>query len=565
MRFPTVRQDFEVDLELTNAEPPRFTILRQNTKHMDQCGTLNVHALERKFDLPSDLPDYRRRFRDFILRQVACHLGKDFVVSFYSTTPESKERRLLFDPLEPLTRMYLCDQKDALIRHMQEILGGTIYFRCSQKEPQQNLQFMLAYEDGRRVPFDEWSDGQKFNFYAGTLLALAEPEIVLIDEIENHLHPAYITRLLEMLREKPRQSILVTHHPHVIFSELSDAVFYMEQFGAGLSEPPSELRYEKLRDNLAPKRRIVSLEDQFDKISHTYRLFDNHDNQLMRLAVQLEDEAELVLCRALTGLFSYPPVQESRKKLPDTQAFQLLQRIRDLVGATRDRVVTLLDCGAGLGRLAHELEKVPQVHEGALEWLFWEPNTAYRLKLQDSLKTTHLRYRVLEALNGALSNSVDLCLLCNVLHELTIDEAAYLLATAVDKIFVKNGALVIMELYPLLSAEQYAVPYPETILLDVVLEAGMSADIVRFPVRNGLANAYCIMAHPVNFDKAMSVEIWTGALKTAWERLESQALANYSNRRNIQSFGQYRDMLQQMTTIASIGAWRKGLWKTLAN
>jgi energy-coupling factor transporter ATP-binding protein EcfA2 len=560
---PTKRRDFEIDVQLTSDEVPQVTLLRQNSQHMGQCGTVNLHTLERKLDLPNDLPDYRRRFRDFFLRQVGCHLGGSFVERFYATKPDSGERRLLFEPIEPIGCLYLCDQRDALVRRMQEVLGASLYFRCSQKAPQQILEFVLAYDDGSRVPFDEWSSGQKFNFYAGTLLALTKPDIVLLDEIENHLHPAYITRLLEALREGPRQSVLVTHHPHVIFSELVDAVFYMERSTVALPDPPIRLAYDKHRDKHSPTRRILALEDQFERISHAYKLFDSHDNQLMKLAVQLEGEAELMLCREITRLFTYPPMPSSARKLPDTQGFQLAQRVRDLLDPRgRECPLTILDCGAGLGRLAHELEKIPAGHQSTLEWIFWEPSTQFRQKLRAGLEGTSLKCRVLEALEEVPSNSVSLCLLCNVLHELTVEDAARLLSTAADKMLGNDGALVVMEIYPLLSAEKYAVPYPEQALLGILDSAGMSADSMRFPVGAGLASAYCLMARAVDLAKARDVDTWATAIQSAWDLLERQALSQYSNRRSIQSFVQYRDLLQQMTTIASIGAWRNHLWRS---
>lgn len=113
----------------------------------------------------------------------------------------------------------------------------------------------------------------------------------------------------------------------------------------------------------------------------------------------------------------------------------------------------------------------------------------------------------------------------------------------------------------LLSAEKYTVPYPESVLLDVFINARMSADVVRFSVRGGLASAYCILARPLDSSELPSSETVEVAFKKAWEQLERQALAQYSNRREVSTIGQYRQLLQQMTTISSIGAWQQGLWR----
>ena len=52
--------------------------------------------------------------------------------------------------------------------------------------------------------------------------------IVLFDEIENHLHPAYMSLLLSALKERSVQTIVSTHHPHLIFSDHADRVFFLD-------------------------------------------------------------------------------------------------------------------------------------------------------------------------------------------------------------------------------------------------------------------------------------------------------------------------------------------------
>ena len=222
---------------------------------------------------------------------------------------------------------------------------------------------------------------------------------MLIDEIENHLHPAYITKLLEALRARRLQSIIVTHHPHVIFSELVDAVFYMERRATALTSPPNQLKYLKHRDRRAPSRRVVSLADEFDKISYTYRLFDQHDNQLMRIALQLEGEADLSFYRAVMEVCSYPPVGATERGTPDTQTAQLAERISDLLEGVGP--VQILDFGAGFGRTAQELAKMPLNGRGNVQWLCWEPNLEHRAQLRTTLAATNIPHSVLNSLDEA--------------------------------------------------------------------------------------------------------------------------------------------------------------------
>jgi hypothetical protein len=527
---------------------------------MVQCGRLNLHVSEQKYELPEDLPDYRRKFRDFLLRQASPFLAGDLATRFAQTEPNSSERRALFAPLIPVDRLYRCDQGDPVVNHVQTVLGATLYFRCAQLAPQQLLEFVLAYDDGSRVPFDEWSEGQKFAFYVATLLQLAMPAIVLIDEIENHLHPAYMTQLLGSLRQRPMQALLVTHHPHVIFSELVDRVFYVERTAAAMRDPPAELAYDKHRDRHPPIRRIVSLEDKFSRITYTYRLFDRHDNRLLQLASQLQNESELELCRAVDEAFAYPPVGPTSGPAPDTQTQQLARRIADLSSPSTASQFSILDLGAGIGRIARELEKLPRRTDG-VRWMLWEPNLQYREALRTIVATAKAPSVVLGNIAEVPDASVNLTLIANVLHELTPEEAADLLRTAVQKMHPHDGGLVVLELYPLLAAERYAVPYPEGVLFDILVDAGLSADTVRFAIRGGLANAYCVLARPIDSLALPGKEVFLKLIKKAWKKMEKDALIQYSNRRNVQSFEDYRQVLQQMTTIASVGAWRAGVWR----
>lgn len=60
-RTPAGPRPFKIDLELTDEGPPSFALLRQNTRHMLQCGPLNLQIAESRYELPDDLPDYRLR------------------------------------------------------------------------------------------------------------------------------------------------------------------------------------------------------------------------------------------------------------------------------------------------------------------------------------------------------------------------------------------------------------------------------------------------------------------------------------------------------------------------
>jgi len=96
-------------------------------------------------------------------------------------------------------------------------------------------ELVLTFDDGRRVPFRDLSDGQRsmcalvgdlahrcaeLNPQLGLVAATETPGIALIDEIDLHLHPRWQRRVVDDLRRVfPRvQFFATTHSPFIIQS-----------------------------------------------------------------------------------------------------------------------------------------------------------------------------------------------------------------------------------------------------------------------------------------------------------------------------------------------------------
>lgn len=91
------------------------------------------------------------------------------------------------------------------------------------------MEFVLLAPDGRITTQSKWSDGQKSVFYLLLNLYYQNSGVIILDKIENHLHPTYISKILSIIRQSGRQCIVSTHHPHVIFSEYVDQIYYIEK------------------------------------------------------------------------------------------------------------------------------------------------------------------------------------------------------------------------------------------------------------------------------------------------------------------------------------------------
>lgn len=122
----------------------------------------------------------------------------------------------------------------------------------SELHVERNPQRMVVRKKGESLAVDQLSDGEKCVLAMVGDLArrlaivslesaqpLDEPAVVLIDEIDLHLHPGWERAVLPRLRRAfPKcQFIVTTHSPHVIATAPRESVIILEDFQA--YEPPT--------------------------------------------------------------------------------------------------------------------------------------------------------------------------------------------------------------------------------------------------------------------------------------------------------------------------------------
>jgi energy-coupling factor transporter ATP-binding protein EcfA2 len=272
-------------LEFTGPDKPRFIFLGNNSQHMGKVGQgIDPFVRPDKIGHPRDIPNYRPAAQALLFDMMEEH-APGLCERWASASLD--ERRKLLDAFPPVNPLFRCKQDHSVIVALQELLQGTLYFRRANAGGQILFEFLLTYDDAGPVPFGQWSDGQKMIFLVSMLLQHEATDVVLMDEIENHLHPERITKFLQLLRRARVQGIITTHHPHVLFSDQVDKAFFVEQVCKPLPNPPKELRREKPQDTVIPERHFTELRDDFDRIEHLYRLFDQHDQKLLRLSTQV--------------------------------------------------------------------------------------------------------------------------------------------------------------------------------------------------------------------------------------------------------------------------------------
>lgn len=150
---------------------------------------------------------------------------------YFSTHPRVANKKYfnttLFDPLAMLRdpRDWLADQKDHVFHAIVRALRSILSLRDDESIIKTNQRELLIKAHNKLTPVEQLSDGYKSLFIMSIdimrellnhwdNLEVAEA-IVLIDEIENHLHPRWKMRVMTALREAmPRvQFICTTHDP----------------------------------------------------------------------------------------------------------------------------------------------------------------------------------------------------------------------------------------------------------------------------------------------------------------------------------------------------------------
>lgn len=553
-----------LEIEPTPPAVRRLLMLGKAWHAKDKIGVVNLEQRQSGLALPQPLGDYRRTGLALLAAQMASHLE--------GVAPENAATRLLEPAVRdqiaarfpPERHIFRCRADDPTIARLESILEGDLYFRCAKRSTGNwQFEFVLLDENGNSVPFEEWSEGQRACFYLLASLAQVQPDIVLFDELENHLHPAYMSHVLDALRDAPVQSIIATHHPHLIFSRFADRVFLIETRRPGRRpSPPPTFPYSKRHAEQPFQRRARPLEDELARISAAYGLFAEHDNLLLRQTLDARSHASLALIAALQSLFAPTPEGPTRRPFPDAQTEQLANLLRRAPRPREaNRDLALLDLGAGLGRQLVEFGKLSAWQLATpVRWTCFEPIPTLRRQLEERFPG-HDRPPIVGDLSELGSERFTFCLLANVIHELTPPELVAYLGAADARADHEHGGIVVLEVYPLLRPEGFAVPLTEGLTLDLLNGSGLSADSTRISIRRPGVTAYCVLARRRDPSVPLNVDHLDAAISTAWQQTLERALDAYSFREPPRTLEAHQSLLSNLATIASISAWREGRWR----
>jgi energy-coupling factor transporter ATP-binding protein EcfA2 len=532
--------------------PPRVLSFINTAITKAKSGRSDLGIDKRGLDMPGDVTNYRVPMLEFFRRELmrrftdAPILPEDWAED--AARRDTMARRLRADTV------YSADPGDRFIAGIESVLNAQIYYRRAQKA---QLELVKRTVDGVLQVYDKWSEGERAAFLVTGMVLLERPDIVLVDELENHLHPGLMSALLVFLRRNVPQTLITTHHPHVIFSEWVDRVIYIDTHRAARgADRPDTLPYTTAPPP-TPRRQITPLISDFDKLSSAYALFHQQDRRLLEQAELVRATTTIRIAEALQAPSTAEEAVVESLGL-DVATIHLLRAIRDKL-PRGDRALRVLDIGGRVCREAVEPTKLgPWSPPASVAWWAWEPSPDRRMDLRraaDTLPQIH----VVDDLSLVSPGDCDVALMANVLHGLPLSEAGDLLTVIYDKVLTSGGTLMIVETYPLLVPEKFSIGYPAFILLKLLDELGLQRSEHHMSI--GGNRAYLIVCRA---DVAIAGfrENAARAFALAWQNILRDAVNQYASLEEIRDMEAYRSNLSHLTTIASITASFHGQWAT---
>ena len=238
-------------------------------------------------------------------------------------------------------KIYLCKQSNPLVKTFQKAVEGYLYFGAARNTGMIPTFVIRSFDGERILKYTDWSDGEKAIFTFLLEIYYVKPEILLIDEIETHFHPDYISELLFFIKRTAKQSIIVTHHPHVIFSRFIDKVIYISPIENSDKQHPAkniEIINEETFKKYKARRKIQELNTYQKKIESTYSLFDQKDHQVLQLY----------------SLFAGEDWNESIANESQTPREKLFDKIRCCVGIDEHLFLIFTELMTSLSHIKYE-------------------------------------------------------------------------------------------------------------------------------------------------------------------------------------------------------------------
>lgn len=487
--------------------------------------------------------------------------GTKFDIDSWKKPENINYRRELLNKFS-YNSLYLTPRNNSVIAFFEKITQGKVYFGINLRDMSSELgktpefELRLVFDNNEIIALGGWSEGQRVLFSLLTLVAYLNPEILIFDEIENHLHPEYISALLEFIKPRVKQTIITTHHPHIIFSRYVDIVNYLE-FEKSSDDLPEIIEGKKNDQLKSMKLSSRLLTRNYNKLISTYKLFDNYDNQLLRLSSSNIADLNDALIDIFTSLFIYEVIEPQKLKTPDIQSQKLYEIFEQKI---IEKDISVLEYGAGKGRLLIDVSKLLKTHQKTrVTWNLFEPFEECGQKLVENL-ANHPYIENISIYRERPEDQFDFVVIANVLHELSPKSIADILVYSAGAL-KNDGSIIIVELYPLLKPEKYAVPLRSTEWTSLARKIGFQAVSRGINFRNASHEAYFtqltvpqngLNADPDAVEKVIK-EFWNNTILL-------DRVSEYAGHLRLADSEDIPRSLGLLCSIASIAAVNNELW-----
>ena len=454
-------------------------------------------------------------------------------------------RTEIFSDLEPgqEERVYwLSSPVPDFARLFEDVFSCRLGLRYTKS----SLELVLAWENGVTAPIANWSDGQKSFFTVICTVLALKPDVYIFDEVENFMHPELISRTIEYLKRHCRQTVLSSHHPHLIFGRAVDAVYYVEALPP--RRPAYAERFVKYQKQPSAPRRITRLETDRSKLASAYRLFDVRDAALLATAAYVRDAVDLHLNEAVLSLFECEAIPSGTGIYRDRQT----EEIAGLIASFAPEPRLILDWGAGLGRSLTELSKRVSVESNdAPAWILYEPDATTRSSLNSVVKAIP-SVQVAGDRAELAGVTAGIVLLTNVLHALDPEQWCEAISDAWSAVQgSRRGVILMTEIYPLLAPERFAVPVSPDWLTDLFQKLGFKTAVRHFAIQG--STSYCLAASAPE-EKVPSRERLLEIVVDAWKDLHRRYVRDYEGIGPVTALVDRQDLLNAAFGLARVSS-----------
>jgi len=461
----------------------------------------------------------------------------------------------------PNDKLFLTPRKNEIVKVFEKLTRGILYYGVTKKRGMNfsTFQVYLVFNGDSVIPYNNWSDGQKVLFSVLIMLYYEKPSVLLFDEIENHLHPEYISAAIEFAKLYTHQTIITTHHPHIIFSKHIDSVNFLEILNRTEQVEPEEvLDYNRHVTTKIPIRGNILLNQGYSKLLSTYKLFDSYDTQLLKLSSLALDNFNEILADLFLSLFKYEVRKENNR--PDIQSEQLYKILSNKILQSNSDTIEILEYGTGKGRMLKNISKIATENNiQKTRWYLYEPIKSQRDLL---ISNENLPFSGFFEIPNTLPNSkFDIIFLANVLHELTPNSIAEILSYSTNHL-KKDGLIIIIELFPLLKPEKYSVSLASIEWSNLAMELGFKVNSGLIPIKNSMHEAYFVQLSLSSSQSFQTNDI-EQSIRNYWnEQVLKNRIGEYDGGQNLTEVEEISKTLRLLTTIASISAYNIGKWNS---